>query len=70
LPTSDSSTPARRRAIDNGNHVIDVGSATATAPGQATSRFVSRSIPAKVGDTTKSSTTVPGRPASGRRTTT
>jgi hypothetical protein len=70
LPTSDSSTPASPNAIDNGSHVIDVGSATATAPGQAASRLVSRSIPANVGGTTKSSTTVPGRPASGRRTTT
>jgi hypothetical protein len=69
LPTSDSSTPAFRRAIDNANHVIDVGSATATAPGQVTSRLVNRSIPANVGGTTKSSTMVPGRPASGRRTT-
>ena len=61
--------PALGLTIDNGNHVIDVGSATATAPGHDTSRLVNRSIPANVGGTTKSSTTIPGRPASGRRTT-
>ena len=60
LPTSDSSTPAFRRAIDNGNHVIDVGSATATAPGRDTSRWVNRSIPANVGGTTKSIDHGPG----------
>jgi hypothetical protein len=49
LPTSDSSTPAFRRAIDNGNHVIDVGAATATAPDDDTSRLVDGSIPANVG---------------------
>jgi hypothetical protein len=69
LPTSDSSTPALCRAIDNANHVIDVGSATATAPGHDTSRLVNRSIPANVDGTTKSSTTVPSRPASARHTT-
>jgi hypothetical protein len=69
LPTRDSFTPASPSAIDNGNHVIDVGSATATVPGHDASRLVSRSMPASVGGTTKSSITVPGRPASGRRTT-
>ena len=65
LPTSDNSTPALPNAIDNGSQVIDVGSTTATAPGHDANRFVSRSIPANVGGPTKSSTTVPGLPASG-----
>jgi hypothetical protein len=49
LPTSDSSTPALRRAIDDANHVIDVGSATAAAPGHDTSRLVNRLYATKRG---------------------
>ena len=69
LPTNASLQPASPSAIDNGNHVIDVGSATAITPGYTPSRFVNVARPDKLGAAVKSSITTPASPATARRTT-
>ena len=68
LPTNANEHPARPNAIDKGNHVIDVGSATAITGACGASRFDSMSIPASDGAATKLATTSPGPPGLGRRT--
>ena len=60
LPTNANEHPARSSAIDSGNHVIDVGSATAITGAYGASRFDNVSIPASVGAATKLATTSPG----------
>lgn len=69
LPTNANEQPASPSAIDNGSHVIDVGSATAITPRYAPNRFVNIARPDKVGGAVKSSMIVPASPATARRTT-
>ena len=68
LPTNANEHPARPSAIDSGNHVIDVGSATAITGANADRRFDNMSIPASVGAATKLATTSPGPNGLGRLT--
>ena len=68
-PTSASAPPASDTAAANGSHVIDVGSATASTPGQSASRRVNIASPDSVGGTTnRVVVTVPSAPR--RRTAT